>query len=302
MMRTMTALKAHSVCVCHACDVMTCLHGMRLKSKGPAWRGGVPRAARRTAMAMRSHLARLRTFAENRGPESLEELAAWDEFVVGRLTQFGLASHALESLQRGLLVTTDHSGMEFPQESMRIIVLALFDSFEKPPPTITHARCSDWGDIQSFTLNKQSRLHGGHTCVFSDMSDRAGKVAREWLDEVAPTKQSQSLQPAETAAVAAAAANKDIADFLGRNGEWVFPSDRRCPCVLHRQMCPAYPGRVMAMAQASESSRLETEPVVGGPAKRRRVGSSAPAPQPWWQQPPLPHEDGTRPLILNIAG
>ena len=85
------------------------------------------------------------SFLENQGPETVEELARWDERLVSKLQLVGLASQAMDAMSSGMLLSTDYSGFDFPKEAIRVAVAALEKAEGKCNPEINFARACDWG-------------------------------------------------------------------------------------------------------------------------------------------------------------
>ena len=64
-------------------------------------------------------------FFENQGPETIEELAQWDDRLIAHCRKLGLAARAMDTVRSGMLASTDYSGFDFPKEPVRIVVSAL---------------------------------------------------------------------------------------------------------------------------------------------------------------------------------
>lgn len=119
----------------------------------------------------RACLASSSSFLCNRGPESKEELAAWDEHWLQALGPSRVA-RVLDTLRNGAVYTTDFSGMDFPKEALAIIARAVAcDREESSQPLFRHVRSSDWGDLQRNVLVELSAREtlGGTACVFGDL-------------------------------------------------------------------------------------------------------------------------------------
>ena len=128
-------------------------------------------------------------FLENTGPQDLAELAKWDDFIVDVLRRAGLAGRVVEVLRSGAVMYSDYSGIDFPRESEKIIVPAVFKSLDIQCPIVEHVRSCDWGLVQLFALRRSSRLFSEcRSCVFGDLSEIAvilvNKIGGGLVDEV----------------------------------------------------------------------------------------------------------------------
>ncbi len=118
---------------------------------------------------------------ELQGPESLEELGQWDTFVAKKIVEFGSghAQRAMENMKFGLAVTTDYSGVDFPRESLRIVVPALAEAMGiDAAPAVHFLRSCDIGVRQQEVLLAQAKQGGAKGCVFGSITDRIPRGVR----------------------------------------------------------------------------------------------------------------------------
>ena len=162
----------------------------------------------------------------------MQEMAAWDTHI-----KESIADKALEILRRaehnlgfGFIFNYDYSGADFPKESLRVALPAVFgeDRF-----TIMFPRVCDWGEVQRQVLYSPSHdLEDGQSCVFGDLHNCLHPAARQWLEQVAPTNNSPKDAAVEL--------NDRIVEFLDKN-RWVYSQDATAYCHVHKRECPAYP-------------------------------------------------------------
>ena len=232
------------------------------------------------------------TFTENRGPESVEELLAWDSqyAAIGKST--GLGARALQLLENagaGTIWTSDYSGTSFDREAWRVLLPTLAGHLEMPAPKLQFLRSCDWGPLQQRVLSRISLGYdAGASCVFQDLNDRLHPDAKAWLESIAPTK--------KTTLPAAKAANVELKRFLETCSTWVFDQKATSECVVHKQKCPAYPLAAYTKLWALRDASCEQPPI-----KKIKGGTQ---PQAWWER--LAFESNTedepdKPLPLSIS-
>ena len=232
----------------------------------------------------------------SRGPESEKELAQWDSFIAERLMERGLAHQAVTTLAHGVVVHSDYSGFDFSREAIRLAVPMLAEKCGVAAPMVKHLRSADWGVLQQNVLKKQARLlDDGDTCVMKDFSERMHPDAQNWIDSAMPEK---SASDAEWLA-----ANTAVAEFLDKNGCWVFAPDAMCSCITHNRMCPAYPAAVFQSGGAAFLTMATVDDTGGAGRKSQRVGSSGQAAKrPWWASVPEAEDKSKGPLFMSVHG
>jgi hypothetical protein len=218
--------------------------GRPLGSKGGAAKRGQGRGAALSRGAEQS------SFLENTGPQTVEELSAWDDFLAKQIGNSGLGETALRLLKGGALMYTDYSGLDFPREAIRMCLPAVSSYLERDTPELHYVRACDWGNMQHEVLCKQSLLlDEGRGCVFRDLNDRLHPDMQHWLNTVAPGK--------ETPHELALEANDKIVKHLAQNSSWAFSRNATSFCSVHKCKCPAYPAQVGMTAASCAKMNAE---------------------------------------------
>ena len=254
-------------------------------------------------MAVQVMLRRDSSFLENMGPQSSDELLAWAQSYAEKLASLPCGRQLKENLSRGLLLSTDFSGLDAPRESLRCMVPALSEAFQTSFPEVVVARACDIGKPQRDCLMLQSELfHDGASCVFTDILGRLGDSEREWLQEAGPLK---TMDVSE-----ARAANQNVEQFLCSNRGRIFSASQKSYCCQHNQNCPvhALPAlrerRVRGAVQETADDGFGFAEASGlcfsSPAKRRR--QSRQTVTPWWQKHMDEDLSAPEPIACSVAG
>ena len=251
----------------------------------------------------RRRIAEPALFLENTGPQNLVELAMWDEFIVERLQHGGLAGRLAELLQKGVVMYSDYSGVDFPREAVRVFLPTFCGMMGIPCPSVEHVRSCDWGKVQVFVLKRSSGLLSGHrSCVFGDISERLPKELQEWLEAAAPSPKSSTD--------IISMSNHSIEEHLTRSASWAFPRCSTSYCHVHEHRCPSYPGAAYGETHSAFFLELPNEQPSAKSLRRNDSDASTSSRncvhEPWWSQKRVVPvaEDGTaeRPLMMNLAG
>ena len=243
-------------------------------------------------------LRRDSSFLESMGPQSLDELLGWAQSYAGKLASLSCGSQMKENLCRGLLLSTDFSGLDAPRECLRCMLPALSVAFQTSFPEVVIARACDVGKPQRDCLMLQSEMfHDGASCVFTDTLGRLGHSEREWLQAAGPLKNMDVDE--------ARAANQNVGQFLCSNRGRIFSASQKSYCCQHNQNCPVH-----ALPALRERRRL-TKEAAGcpseaptwcspSPMKRRRQSTIV---TPWWQKL-VAEEDPSdpEPICFSVAG
>ena len=111
------------------------------------------------------------------GPETVEELYLWPEFIIQQLAKKdGCGPRLLSLLDHGLRLTTEYSGMDCPVEALVQLEKAMHKILGRPmdDPRSRFAFLSacDNDELAQSVLLDLIQRRGGQGCLFCDISDR----------------------------------------------------------------------------------------------------------------------------------
>ncbi|CAE7808729.1 unnamed protein product [Symbiodinium sp. CCMP2592] len=231
------------------------------------------------------------------GPQSSDELLGWAQSYAGKLASLSCGSQLKENLCRGLLLSTDFSGLDAPRECLRCMLPALSEAFQTSFPEVVVARSCDVGKPQRDCLMLQSEMfHDGASCVFTDILGRLGSSEREWLEAAGPLKNMDVNE--------ARAANQNVEQFLSSNRGRIFSASQKSYCCQHNQNCPVH--ALPALRERRRLAKEAADPLSEAPAvcspspvKKRRQSTIV---TPWWQKHVTEDPSDPEPITCSVAG
>ena len=237
------------------------------------------------------------SFLDGLCPESIEELASWDQRHVKALNPRPFGAQLMIKLRRAMFVATDFSGFDAPRECCQAMSAACEHEFEVKP-RFNFARASDWGDEQQRPLTLRShKCNEGAICVFGDILDRLQPDHRDWIKSASPTKE-MSLADAQMA-------NHLVAQFASSNE--ITQAAATSYCAMRRQRCPVHIRPALQGMSSAQSRTLtaadDDEALVLSPRrKRQRMFVSG---VPWYErllEKFCSSADVADAIVFNVAG
>jgi hypothetical protein len=218
------------------------------------------------------------------GPCCFDDLDDWPLNVLSCIFEKGdgqdvhRRDHFEAHLKRGIVASSDYSGLWGDREAMQQIMVACQEKFQWgfAQKAVRFLRACDIDPIAKCALLFNA---GSQCCVLNDLMDRLPGVARSWVDAAAPGP--------TTPVDRAIAAYKDILQWLDCNREWVFPTDAQANCSAHGCSCYVHPSSVLSHGGVSCATPCSK--------KRRGVDHSE-------ALEARADDVGERPLIMNSAG
>lgn len=187
------------------------------------------------------------------GPSDLEGLFNWPEDHLRTIIAHKDRCSRLQAVvRRGIVNTTDYSGMDSPREVCFMLEHAMRAEFawggSVPRPLLRFIRSCDWAKVpQGVLVQMSTELDSRQSCVFPSLEARLPNEASALLDSMQPVLNAGSTGLPKKSTVdpdmiaLAQSAYTEMATWLERNGQWVFNKDAVSDCLVHNKKCPATP-------------------------------------------------------------
>ncbi|CAE7239963.1 unnamed protein product [Symbiodinium sp. CCMP2456] len=173
------------------------------------------------------------------GLRSQDDVVEWPLDVVSSLCgagneecQLRLRNHVL----KGMVLTTDYSGLDCPREALEMGVRALQHVMNiEPGAQVVHVgRTCDKGLLQKrvqveLAQSIEAVLQDHERCHFEDILHRLPQRGQDWIAAASPGKHATKAERAE--------AHAAIADWLMQNRSWLFSKDATAFCCVHQRRC-----------------------------------------------------------------
>jgi hypothetical protein len=176
------------------------------------------------------------------GPASAEAIGDWPSANAKCIHSSGkpedeeMTLRLFSILQGGLPHYGDYSGLEAARHALDYSVKGCAKemgwTFEEWP--IAYTRSCDKGNLQTEVLTRYAlEVDAGRSCHSKNMMDRLPEAARNYITSNMPDKTASHDDKLE--------AMRQLESFVQSNKEWMFPSDARSYCTVHKMDCLAFP-------------------------------------------------------------
>ncbi|CAE7249881.1 unnamed protein product [Symbiodinium sp. CCMP2592] len=149
--------------------------------------------------------------------------------------QLRLRNHVL----KGMVLTTDYSGLDCPREALQMGVRALQHVMHmEPAGEVVHVgRTCDKGLLQKRVQVELARsieavLQDHERCHFEDILHRLPQSGQDWIAAASPQKGANKKERSDAYAA--------IADWLMQNRSWLFSENATAFCCVHQRHCPVH--------------------------------------------------------------
>ena len=217
------------------------------------------------------------------GIRNAEDYEAWPIFSVSSIFDAGdgldtsRRSTFEQNLQRGLMCTSDYTGLWGDREALTQVLQGYDRKFGgNSASSVRFVRACDWnGCAQDVVKYWHEVVDENSCCLFDSILDRLPPIARSWVDSATPDEPCSSASAAD--------AHADILLWLQEHKSMAFPFNATSKCLTHGGRCFVNP--LLAMAKRSKEKQQRE-------AKRLRRSDSSSSAQ----------ASTSAPLVMNNAG
>ena len=152
------------------------------------------------------------------GPSSLAELLEYPKQHVQTIAREPeLLQRVCTLLQRGIVHSSDYSGMLAEREGLRLLAQGLHDEVGVSVPYQFCRACDIDKECQALLVHSSRHQDDGCSCVFQDIREQIHPHAQAWCQACVPSE-NRSKE-------CFAAAFESMDAFLAANGDWAVDQD-----------------------------------------------------------------------------